>query len=451
MSIIRRHVIQWLGLLTLSTAAGMVIAQQSSPVKVVIIGAGVAGLSAAQFLKSQGIDALVLEGRNRIGGRIWTDRSFGIPMDMGASWIHGPDGKNPITPLARQAQAKTFTTNDDSLLYWNHQGKQVSDGQFAQDERAYAQLLEQIEKLAERLPTDITVAEAIRRINPQHLHNLAMQYRLTAYMEFDAGGPIEKLSAQYWNADEQFPGQDVLFPNGYDAVTNLLSQGLSIKTNHIVRSIVYAHRQVTVKTNQGDFAADRVIITLPLGVLKSGNVSFIPSLPKEMTRLIAKMEMGMVNKVALLFPRVFWDANKQYFGYESAIKGKYPYFLNARTFTAAPVLITFALGNYGLTMEQHSNQQIANDVMEHLRLMFGNHIPKPTQILVSRWTADPFALGAYSYPVVGVTNEDFTKLGQPVAGTLYFAGEHTQANYRATVHGAYLSGQRAAKQLLASL
>lgn len=451
MSLSRRPIIQFLGLLTLASSAGIVFAQKSSSAKVIVIGAGIAGLAAAQFLKSRGIEALVLEGRNRIGGRIWTDRSLGVPMDMGASWIHGPEGNNPITLLARQAKATTFVTNDDSLLYWNHQGNPVSDAQFAQDERAYYQLLKQIEQLAERLPTDITVEQAIRRINPQHLHNLAMQYRLTTYMEFDAGGPIEQLSARYWNADEQFPGQDVLFPNGYDAVTNLLTQGLTIKTNHVVRSITYGHRHVTVKTNQGDFTADRVIITLPLGVLKSGNVQFNPGLPSQMVRSMQKIAVGMVNKVALVFPRIFWDEKTQYFGYESAVKGKYPYFLNGRTFSPAPALMTFGLGNYGLTLEKQSEQQIVSDVMAHLRIMFSANIPNPTKVLVSRWSADPFALGAYSYASVGVTNADFRQLGQPVAGTLFFAGEHTHAQYRATVHGAYLSGQRSAQQLLASL
>ncbi|MEN9272309.1 MAG: FAD-dependent oxidoreductase, partial [Gloeomargarita sp. DG_1_5_bins_55] len=446
MAIARRQVISLLGWLTLSAAAGIVLRQKSSSssAQVIVIGAGIAGLAAAQLLKSQGIDALVLEGRHRIGGRIWTDRSLGMPMDMGASWIHGPDGNNPITPLAHQARAQTFMTDENNLLYWDHRGNRVGEAQFAQDERAYEQLLEQIEKLAEQLPTDITIEQAIRRINPQQLQNLAMQYRLTAYMEFDTGGPIEKLSARYWQADENFPGNDVLFPAGYDAITNRLSRGLNIKTNHIVRRIEYAEHRVRITTDQGDFTAARALIALPLGVLKSGKVQFHPPLPDEMTRTLQKMAVGTVNKVALLFPSLFWDETTQYFGYESTVKGQYPYFLNARTFSPTPALITFGLGNYGLTMEQQTDPQIVSDVMAHLRIMFGKHIPNPTQVLVSRWTSDPFAGGAYSYAAVGVTNDDFTKLGQTVAGTLFFAGEHTHAKYRATVHGAYLSGQRAA-------
>jgi len=438
----RRQLVQFVGL---STLAGLfsysATAQRSlvSPAKVIVIGAGIAGLAAARLLKAKGIDALVLEGRDRLGGRIWTDRSLGVPMDMGASWIHGPQG-NPITALAVQAKAKTFVTNDDSLDYFNHKGQEVSTAQFAKDEAAYYAMLQQIETLAEGLPADISVQEAIQRINPQHLRNLAMQYRLTAYMEFDSGGTIEKLSAQYWNSDELFPGDDVLFPNGYDAVTNLLAQGLNIRTKHIVTGIEYGDRQVTVKTNRGDFTAERVIITLPLGVLKSGKVSFKPSLPDELIKTIRKVEMGTINKAVLVFPKAFWNPKTQYLGLETEVKGKYPYFLNALTFSSAAALMTFGFGNYGLTMEQFTDRQITTDIMQNLRLMFGKNIPNPTKVLVSRWTADPFARGAYCYTSVGVNNQDYEKLGQSVADRLFFAGEHTSPKYRGTVHGAYLSG-----------
>jgi len=446
----RRQLVQFVGLFGLASLFSLSASAKRSTAKVIVIGAGIAGLAAAQLLKSQGIDALVLEGRDRIGGRIWTDRSLGVPMDMGASWIHGPQG-NPITALATQAKAKTFVTNDDSLEYFNQQGQEVTTAQFAKDEAAYYALLKEIESLVERLPTDITVQEAIQRINPQHLRNLAMQYRLTVYMEFDTGGTIERLSAQYWNSDELFSGDDVLFPNGYDAITNLLAQGLNIKTKHIVNGIEYGDRQVIVKTNQGQFKGDRVIITLPLGVLQSGQVKFNPSLPQELTSTIQKVEMGMINKAVLVFPKAFWNPKTQYFGLETEVKGKYPYFLNALTFSPAPALMTFGFGSYGLAMERQTDRQITADIMQNLRLMFGKDMPNPTKVLVSRWTADPLARGAYCYTSVGVTNEDYERLGQSVLNKLFFAGEHTSAKYRGTVHGAYLSGQRSAQQLLATL
>lgn len=166
-----------------------------------------------------------------------------------------------------------------------------------------------------------------------------------------------------------------------------------------------------------------------------------------MRRSMANLKMGPVNKVVLQFPRPFWDQTQQYFGYAHPEKGKYSYFLNARTFSDAPMLMTFGLGRAGLALEQQTEEAIASESMSVLRTLFGPNIPEVERLLVSRWTADPLSRGSYSYAAVGATPDDFTTLGRPAHGVLFFAGEHTHPTYRGTVHGAYLSGQRAAAQL----
>ncbi len=95
--------------------------------EVIIIGAGMAGLACAVELIKNDYDVIVLEGRNRVGGRIWTDRTTGVPLDIGASWIHGPDGKNPITPIAAQANAKTYCTKDNNLVVYDENGKEIPE------------------------------------------------------------------------------------------------------------------------------------------------------------------------------------------------------------------------------------------------------------------------------------------------------------------------------------
>lgn len=415
---------------------------------VIIVGAGMAGLTAARQLQAAGLEVLVLEGRDRLGGRIWTDRSLGVPMDMGASWIHGPDGENPITPLAKAVGARLFVTDDDSVILYDTEGKAISDRDLVASEGEYEWLLHRVAAYGERQDRDLNLAAAIQRVDANALNNPLLRYHLTSFLEFDAGGPLDQLSTWYWDQDEAFPGTDVLFPDGYDAVIDYLARDLPIYLQQGVEAISYDQSGVTISTNQGEFSADAAVITLPLGVLQAGTVRFDPGLPNGMRQAMGRLKMGMINKVVLTYPRAFWDETLQYFGYTDPDRGKYSYFLNARTFSPAHALMTFGLGNYGLKMESQGDEAIAADVQQTLKRIFGGNIPEPEQVLVSRWTADPWAQGAYSYAAVGSRPADFNALGASVRDVLFFAGEHTIAKYRGTVHGAYLSGERAAKELL---
>jgi monoamine oxidase len=109
--------------------------------------------------------------------------------------------------------------------------------------------------------------------------------------------------------------------------------------------------------------------------------------------------------------------------------------------------VGIATGNAGLTMEAWDNEKIKSEVTQTLRTMFGSAATAPSAILPTRWTADPFAGGAYSFGSVGTSREDFAQMGMPASENLFFAGEHTHESYRATVHGAYLTGLREANRV----
>jgi len=417
--------------------------------KVVIIGAGIA---CALRLQQAGIQATILEAQNRAGGRIVTDRSTGIPMDLGAGWIHGPDGDNPITPLARKANARLFVTDDDSLDVYNAQGQLISDATIQTSEEAYNELLAEVERRANALTTDFSVRDMIAQIDAQKLDDPLWVWMMTSYTEFDFGGPIERLSAKYLSSDDLFPGYDVIFPDGYDVLIQSLIQPIAdrIRYNKAVSQAEYAPAEgVRITTRDGEkIEADYAVITVPLGVLKKQVINFAPALDAERLALWNRIEMGAVNKVFLVWDEAFWDTKTQYIGYTDPVKGKFTYFLNYRTFSDANVLVTFGFGNYGFELEKLSDAQIQSQVMQTLRTIYGNEIPEPKRMVVTRWSQNPYSYGAYSYPTVGMNEDDFDQMAEPVANRLLFAGEHTINKYRSTVHGAYLTGIREAERIL---
>ena len=442
-----------------ATAALAALGLASSPSRaqtagrtVIVIGAGIAGLSAASKLKAAGFTVTVLEARNRIGGRVWTDRSvLGYACDMGAGWIHGPDGGNPITPIAQQANATTFLTPDSSVQIFDATGTDVTTTQASTWDPVYRNMISQITAKGNAAASDISVQEAVRQIDPSYLTNPYMIYPLSAYSEFDTGGPIDLISARNWQLGSKYPGKDVLFPSGYDAVSNQLGVGQDVRFGQTVTAIDYSGSEVRVTATGGTLTAQYVVCTLPVGVLKKNTVTFIPSLPADMQESINRTKVGYVNKVFCNFSSAFWPTDTQYFGAHTTDKGMLNYWLSYRKFSSINCLVGLAVGNAGLTLEGLSDAEINSRVTTQLRSMFGSATPAPTKINVSRWTADPLAGGSYAFPSVGATTNDPGTLGSTLSGKLYFAGEHTSATYVGTVHGAYLEGQRAAESILTSI
>jgi monoamine oxidase len=422
---------------------------QTAGNSVIVIGAGIAGLAAATKLRAAGLTVTVLEARGRTGGRIWTDRAvLGFPCDMGAGWIHGPSADNPVTDLARRANATTYLTRDDSAIVYDSAGRDVSTQQFGEAAARYQKLLTDLDALAAKLDADISVWEGINRIDPNLRTDPFIIYQLTAYGEFDAGGAAENLSIFNWRGGSKFPGKDVIFPNGYDAVTNLVAQGIDVRLNQVVTQINYSANSVTVTTSQGVFTGSHVVVTLPLGVLKKGSVTFTPPLPSALRASIDKVLMGTVNKVFCQFDSAFWPTDTQYFGYHAPVKGLFAYWLSYRTFSQINCLVGIAIGNGGAMIDSMSDAQVTASTSEALKVMFGPNTPAPKKVNASRWNIDPFAYGAYSYGSLNTLPADFTTLAAAVDNKLFFAGEHTSTLYKATVHGAFISGNEAADKII---
>jgi monoamine oxidase len=424
---------------------------------VIVIGAGVAGLAAARDLYEADWDVIVLEARNTIGGRVRADRSWpNMALDLGAGWIQTSQG-NPVTALAHKFNIKTVPTDDEELWLYHNDGTELEDEQMDEIDERMEAVMEGVEALREQLgeedADDISLRAGIDRVlNEWELserERLELEMSINTWIEHEYAADTDNLSLYYWDSDDGFGSGDLFFPDGYDQIPRALATDLDIRLEHIVERIEYGDEGVRVTTNQGTFTADYAIVTLPLGVLKKGSVEFSPPLPARKQTAIKRLGMGLLNKVYLRFPKVFWARESEWLGYIPKRNGEWASFVNIHKYTGHPVLLGFNAGSYARQIEDMSDRDIVSAMMRVLRTIYGSNIPEPTGSIITRWASDPFSYGSYSYIATNATPADYDAMAVPVQELLFFAGEATIQQYAATVHGALLSGRREAKRILA--
>jgi len=439
---------------------------------IIIIGCGAAGLAAAARLSRAKKSVLILEARNRIGGRIWTidDSAFAMPVELGAEFIHG----RPLTTwqLVREGHLTTYDVPYDIFHQRGERLVHIPD---------YPAALNKIMGGLSRLRHDVSFADYLRRSRTRSKGSDARRLALSFVQGFDAADPERSSAKSLTDKHKCFGciGQEMQFrlQGGYGALVEHLRQSLDskrVKTrlNSVVTEIRWKKSMVDVRCHTGNrilsHRARSLIVTLPLGILQQmdtpGAVRFIPELP-EKRRAASQIGSGPIVKAVMQFERPFWEDDSVIRAAGGSDKMRDASFFQVpqapfHTWWTArplrlPVLTAWAGGPKAVALSGHPKSFIIDAAIESLTILFRLSRPKVRallkQIHISDWATDPYSHGAYSYDIVGGLRAR-ASLAKPVERTLFFAGEATDtAGEASTVSGALSSGYRAAEEVLHAL
>lgn len=423
----------------------------------IVIGAGMSGLTSARMLADAGQHVVVLEGRDRIGGRMHSDRSAGFPVDRGASWIHGITD----SPLWDLVQALGIPTIEYTVGSFQAGGRPIEnfDGDarpmdaaattrwIADVDAADAALADEIAASTDG-DTYLDVTErALDRsgLDPERIDEIREFFRHR--VEEQCGAWIGDLDAHGLDEDA-IEGDEVIFPRGYDEIPQRIGAGLDVRLDHTVTAVHRSATGVIVSTPQGDFTADRAVVTVPLGVLKAGHITFEPPLPEAVTGPIDRLGMGVFNKVFIQFPARFWNEDSYVLRALGEPGEHWHSWYDVSAVSGIPTLLTFAAGPFGRRMQALPDSEVVADVVATLRRLYGDSVGEPTAHWITHWGDDEFSVGSYSHLAVGSSHHDHDALAGPVDDVLHFAGEATWGDEPATVGAAYYSGHRAAERVL---
>ncbi|WP_439923270.1 flavin monoamine oxidase family protein [Nitrobacter sp. JJSN] len=405
-----------------------------STVDVAIVGAGAAGLGAADALKDSGLSVIVLEARDRLGGRAHTIvPAPGIVFDLGCGWLHSAD-ENSFVGIAQQLGIEIDTTHPP----WSEE----SFGDvFPPRERAeFIMALNAFYNRTERAAQRSRDAAASTCLDPDNPWN-PMINAVSTYVN---GAELDRISVKDSEAYHD-TGINWRVRRGYGALIAAYGRPCPIALNTRVWRIDHSGRRIRIETSKGTLSAAQAIVTVPTNLIANESIRFHPELPAKVDAA-AGLPLGVDDKVMLAL-----DDPESVFPKDGSLRGATmrtkmgTYHL--RPF-GQPCIEGFFGGSFARELEDAGDEAFAAQAIDEIVALLGSdYRSKLKPLAESRWARDPFALGAYSHALPGHAGARAT-LAAPVDNRLFFAGEATSPNFFSTAHGARDSGERAARKAM---
>jgi monoamine oxidase len=411
-----------------------------STVDVAIIGAGAAGLGATNALKDSGLSVLVLEARDRVGGRAHTVQvAPDVLFDVGCGWLHSAE-KNSFVAIAERLG---FEINKE-LPPWRERayGKAFPQEERSQFLRALDQFYDRAEEAAERVRRAGRDEPASLQLEPGNRWN-PMIDAISTYIN---GAELDRVSLLDMDAYEDTE-LNWRVRHGYGALVAAYAGHCPVALNCAVTLIDYSAKRVRLETAKGTLTADKVIVTVPTNLIADETIRFHPALPAKVGAARG-LPLGLADKVTLALDDAEALPKEGNLRGATMRTGIGTYHL--RPF-GQPCIDGFFGGRFARQLEEAGDGAIAAQAIDEIAGFLGNDFRRRLKPLAeSRWAHDPWARGSYSHALPGHAG-DRAALAAPVDERLFFAGEATSPNFFSTAHGARDSGERAAREVLTAL
>lgn len=413
-----------------STSTFFARARTVTDTDVIIIGAGFAGISAARQLKSLGIRAIVLEARDRIGGRAFTEtKTLGRKFDQGAYWLRNK-ATNPLLPLAHQLGTNLLDSSYSNVRIFSQAtvDPDVSWDALIGKYQAY----ELRQALASRILKDISLGAT--------LPNPTLEQRFLKNIHATETGDDPDLVSRkgYYMLED---GEDLIPEFGMGTLAQGLASGLDIRLNCPVAALVWHGAQgVTAKGSFGQLTARKVIITVPTGVLASGAIRFDPALPQATAAAISNLPMGALEKHAMVLSQAMPDLPEYAVSKSHVEQGIYHALVVSPDKKMVTAMIPGPVSRDLFKAGMPAMEAFADDLLKNVIGSQARVVARAT----TNWQRDPFARGSYAYSKVGHSNAREI-YAQPIDDRLFFTGDGADDPLAVSAGGAWRGGQKAAR------
>ncbi len=410
----------------------------AADVDVVIVGAGAAGIGAARELVRRGKSVMIVEASRRAGGRLWTDNSLGVPFEAGASFIHFSD-RNPWTSIASEFGVPAQPGSWSGWSQGYRDGKPLS----AEETSARAAGMAEANALIDDIDvseTDMSFAAALAKASD------AAKAVTLQRSQMAMGEEPDRLSVLDWQ--ELWSGNNLVVPGGYGTLAARAAAALPLKLGTRVNAIRWDGPGVVVETSGGTITARAVVVTVSVGILKAAAISFFPRLPASFDRALDGLRMGALTKIALKTDANRFDRGANS-GFSDMTGGSA---MVAQLFPGNTDLVIANLGGDAARALCEEGEAASIDhAVGRLAAILGSDFRKSVQLgRLAGWWSDPLHRGSYSYAMPGRFPAR-EQLAKPIGDRIWFAGEAMAGPASVTAGGATLSGERAAREIMARI